>query len=76
MTQILVTIEDISMAKQMMSAIEKMKGVIHTSLCQGAETARPGARQHSERIMRMRGMAREAQKEAQNDERLSYLLRK
>ncbi len=76
MTQILVTIENVSMAAKMMSAIEKMKGVVKTSLYQADTPAVQEKKKYSPRIMRMRGIAKGVQHDAENDERLSYLLNK
>ncbi len=77
MTQIVVTIEDVSMAAKMMSAIEKMKGVIKASLYTNEiEIVEATKKEYSPRLKRMRGFAKDVKKEVTKDERLTYLLNK
>ena len=66
MTQILVTLEDNSIAPKIMKAIEMLKGV----------TSDPSAT-HSPRIQRLRGIAKGITKQQiKDDDRLAYLLNK
>ena len=79
MTQILVTIEDRSIANQLLKAIEKLKGVVNASLYEdvpAANHAKP-AETYSARIRRLRGIAKNISAEdIEKDERLAYLLEK
>jgi hypothetical protein len=78
MTQILVTLEDNSIAPKIMKAIEMLKGVIHTSIYEKPEdtTAAP-SQTHSARIQRLRGVAKGiTRQQMEEDERLAYLINK
>lgn len=78
MTQILVTLEDNSIAPKIMKAIEMLKGVTSISLYKKQEeaTSAPSAT-HSPRIQRLRGIAKGITKQQiKDDDRLSYLLNK
>ena len=59
MTQILVTLEDNSIAPKIMKAIEMLKGVVNISLYEKKEetTSIPSST-HSPRIQRLRGIAK------------------
>ena len=78
MTQILVTLEDNSLAPKIMKAIEMLKGVVHTSLYEKEEEITSNPTQfHSSRIQRLRGVAKGITKQQiEEDERLAYLLSK
>ncbi len=76
MTQIIVTIEDISIAAGVIQAIEKMKGVINTALYSEAQVEKEEEHKYSTRIQRLRGIAKGVQSEKENDDRLNYLLSK
>ncbi len=79
MTQILVTIEDVSIAARVMQAIAKVKGVMRTSLFQDVvteEKVRIKGLSHTARINSLRGIAKGVEKEVKNDDRLAYLLEK
>ncbi len=76
MTQIIVTIEDISIAAGVRQAIEKMKGVINTALYHEAQPKEKVEQRYSTRIQRLRGIAKDVHKEMENDDRLTYLLSK
>ena len=78
MTQILVTLEDNSIAPKIMKAIEMLKGVTSISLYKKQEeaTSDPSAT-HSPRIQRLRGIAKGITKQQiKDDDRLAYLLNK
>ena len=78
MTQILVTLEDNSLAPKIMKAIEMLKGVVNISLYEKKEetTSMPSST-HSPRIQRLRGIAKGiSQQLIEEDERLAYLLNK
>ncbi len=76
MTQIIVTIEDISIAAGVRQAIEKMKGVINTALYHEAQSKEKVKQRYSTRIQRLRGIAKAVHKEMESDDRLTYLLSK
>lgn len=78
MTQILVTLEDNSIAPKIIKAIEMLKGVAHISLYEKKEeTISTPSQNHSPRIQRLRGIAKGITKQQiEEDERLSYLLDK
>lgn len=76
MTQILVTLEDNSIAPKIMKAIEMLKGVVNISLYEKKEetTSMPSST-HSPHIQRLRGIAKGiTQQQIEEDERLAYLL--
>ena len=78
MTQILVTLEDNSIAPKIMKAIEMLKGVVNISLYEKKEetTSMPSST-HSSRIQHLRGIAKGIpQQQIEEDERLAYLLNK
>ena len=78
MTQILVTLEDNSIAPKIMKAIEMLKGVVNISLYEKKEetTSMPSST-HSPRIQRLSGIAKGiSQQLIEEDERLAYLLNK
>ena len=78
MTQILVTLEDNSLAPKIMKAIKMLKGVVNISLYEKKEetTSMPSNTQ-SPRIQRLRGIAKGiTQQQIEEDERLAYLLNK
>ena len=76
MTQILVTLEDNSIAPKIMKAIEMLKGVVNISLYEKKEeTTSTSSNTHSPRIQRLRGIAKGLpQQQIEEDERLAYLL--
>lgn len=80
MTQILVTLEDNSIAPQIVKAIEMLKGVVHISLYDKEEkeiVPNSSATVRSPRIQRLRGVAKDITKQqVKEDERLAYLLNK
>ena len=78
MTQILVTLEDNSIAPKIMKAIEMLKGVVNISLYEKKEeTTSTSSNTHSPRIQRLRGIAKGLpQQLIEEDERLAYLLNK
>ena len=78
MTQILVTLEDNSIAPKIMKAIEMLKGVVNISLYEKKEeTTSTSSNTHSPRIQRLRGIAKGiTQQQIEEDERLAYLLNK
>ena len=78
MTQILVTLEDNSIAPKIMKAIEMLKGVVNISLYEKKEeTTSTSSSTHSPRIHRLRGIAKGLpQQLIEEDERLAYLLNK
>lgn len=80
MTQILVTLEDNSIAPQIVKAIEMLKGVVHISLYDKEEkeiVSNSSATVRSPRIQRLRGVAKDITKQqVKEDERLAYLLNK
>lgn len=79
MTQILVTLEDNSIAPKIMKAIEMLKGVVHISLYDKEEkdVVANSSTAHSPRIQRLRGAAKGITKQQiEEDERLAYLLNK
>ncbi|MBE6273540.1 MAG: hypothetical protein E7097_06605 [Bacteroides sp.] len=78
MTQILVTLEDNSLAPKIMKAIEMLKGVVNISIYEKKEeTTSTYSNTHSPRIQRLRGIAKGiTQQQIEEDERLAYLLNK
>ncbi len=77
MAQILITIEDTSMADRLMRIIEKMKGVSRATFYPERNSEVSIAKKvYSPRIMRLRGVAKNVLQEAENDDRLNYLLSK
>ena len=78
MTQILVTLEDNSIAPKIMKAIEMLKGVVNISIYEKKEeTTSTSSKTHSPRIQRLRGIAKGiTQQQIEEDERLAYLLNK
>lgn len=78
MTQILVTIEDRSIANKLLKAIEKLKGVVNASLYEDHPVINQEKNgTYSARIQRLRGIAKNISKEdIEKDERLAYLLEK
>ena len=78
MTQILVTLEDNSIAPKIMKAIEMLKGVVNISLYEKKEeTTSMPSNTHSPLIQRLRGIAKGlTQQQIEEDERLAYLLNK
>ena len=78
MTQILVTLEDNSIAPKIMKAIEMLKGVVNISIYEKKEgTTSTYSNTHSPRIQRLRGIAKGiTQQQIEEDERLAYLLNK
>lgn len=78
MTQILVTLEDNSIAPKIMKAIEMLKGVVNISLYEKKEEKTATySNTHSPRIQRLRGIAKGiTQQQTEEDERLAYLLNK
>ena len=79
MTQILVTVEDRSIANLLLKTIEKLKGVVNASLYEDVPVANPAkpAETYSARIRRLRGIAKNiSTKDIEKDERLAYLLEK
>ena len=78
MTQILVTLEDNSLAPKIMKAIEMLKGVVNISIYEKKEeTTSTYSNTHSPRIQRLRGIAKGiSQQLIEEDERLAYLLNK
>lgn len=78
MTQILVTLEDNSIAPKIMKAIEMLKGVVNISIYEKKEeTTSTSSNTHSPRIQRLRGIAKGiTQQQIEEDERLAYLLNK
>ena len=80
MTQILVTLDDNSIAPKIMKAIEMLKGVVNISLYkeakEGKKTA-PSQQAYSQRIQRLRGIAKGiTQQQIEEDNRLAYLMNK
>ena len=80
MTQILVTLDDNSIAPKIMKAIEMLKGVVNISLYketkEGTTTA-PSQQVYSQRIQRLRGIAKGiTQQQIEEDDRLAYLMNK
>lgn len=78
MTQILVTLEDNSIAPKIMKAIEMLKGVVNISLYEKKEEkTSTSSNTYSPRIQRLRGIAKGiTQQQIEEDERLAYLLNK
>ena len=79
MTQILVTLDDNSIAPKIMKAIEMLKGVVNISLYKEAkeETTTPSQQVYSQRIQRLRGVAKGiTQQQIEEDDRLAYLMNK
>ena len=78
MTQILVTLEDNSLAPKIMKAIEMLIGVVNISIYEKKEeTTSTSSNTHSPRIQRLRGIAKGiTQQQIEEDERLAYLLNK
>ena len=79
MTQILVTLEDNSLAPKIMKAIEMLKGVVNISLYEKKEekTTSGSSSAHSPRIQRLRGIAKGiTNQQIEEDDRLAYLLNK
>ena len=78
MTQILVTLEDNSIAPKIMKAIEMLKGVVNISLYEKKEEkTSTSSNSYSPRIQRLRGIAKGiTQQQIEEDERLAYLLNK
>lgn len=78
MTQILVTLEDNSIAPKIMKAIEMLKGVVNISIYEKKEEKTAiSSNTHSPRIQRLRGIAKGiTQQQIEEDERLAYLLNK
>ena len=78
MTQILVTLEDNSLAPKIMKAIEMLKGVVNISIYEKKEeTTSTSSNTHSPRIQSLRGIAKGiTQQQIEEDERLAYLLNK
>ena len=79
MTQILVTLDDNSIAPKIMKAIEMLKGVVNTSLYKEVkeETTNPSQQVYSQRIQRLRGVAKGiTQQQIEEDDRLAYLMNK
>ena len=80
MTQILVTLDDNSIAPKIMKAIEMLKGVVNISLYKEAKegkTTAPSQQVYSQRIQRLRGIAKEiTQQQIEEDDRLAYLMNK
>ena len=85
MTQILVTLDDNSIAPKIMKAIEMLKGVVNISLYKEAKegtTTAPSQQVYSQqvysqRIQRLRGIAKGiTQQQIEEDDRLAYLMNK
>ena len=79
MTQILVTLDDNSIAPKIMKAIEMLKGVVNISLYKEVkeETTTPSQQVYSQRIQRLRGIAKGiTQQQIEEDDRLAYLMNK
>mgnify|MGYP003418502314 FL=1 len=79
MTQILVTLDDNSIAPKIMKAIEMLKGVVNISLYKEVkeETTTPSQQVYSQRIQRLRGVAKGiTQQQIEEDDRLAYLMNK
>lgn len=78
MTQILVTLEDNSIAPKIMRAIEMLKGVVNISIYEKKEEkTSTSSNTHSPRIQRLRGIAKGITlQQIEEDERLAYLLNK
>ena len=80
MTQILVTLDDNSIAPKIMKAIEMLKGVVNISLYKEAKegkTTVPSQQVYSQRIQRLRGIAKGiTQPQLEEDDRLAYLMNK
>ena len=79
MTQILVTLEDNSLAPKIMKAIEMLKGVVNISLYEKKEeeTTSGSSSAYSPRIQRLRGIAKGiTNQQIEEDDRLAYLLNK
>ena len=78
MTQILVTLEDNTLAPKIMKAIEMLKGVVNISLYEKKEeTTSCSSSVHSPRIQRLRGVAKGiSNQQIEEDDRLAYLLNK
>ena len=79
MTQILVTLEDNTLAPKIMKAIEMLKGVVNISLYEKKEeeTTSGSSSAHSPRIQRLRGIAKGiTNQQIEEDDRLAYLLNK
>lgn len=79
MTQILVTLDDNSIAPKIMKAIEMLKGVVNISLYKEVkeETTTPSQQVYSQRIQRLRGVAKGiTQQQIEEDDRLDYLMNK
>ena len=79
MTQILVTLDDNSIAPKIMKAIEMLKGVVNISLYKEVkeETTTPSQQVYSQRIQRLRGVATGlTQQQIEEDDRLAYLMNK
>ena len=79
MTQILVTLEDNSLAPKIMKAIEMLKGVVNISQNEKKEekTTSGSSSAHSPRIQRLRGIAKGiTNQQIEEDDRLAYLLNK
>ena len=80
MTQILVTLDDNSIAPKIMKAIEMLKGVVNISLYKEAKegtTTAPSQQVYSQRIQRLRGIAKGiTQQQIEEDDRLVYLMNK
>ena len=79
MTQILVTLDDNSLAPKIMIAIEMLKGVVNISLYKEVkeETTTPSQQVYSQRIQRLRGVAKGiTQQQIEEDDRLAYLMNK
>ena len=80
MTQILVTLDDNSIAPKIMKAIEMLKGVVNISLYKESKegtTTVPSQQVYSQRIQRLRGIAKGiTQQQIEEDDRLAYLMNK
>ena len=80
MTQLLVTLDDNSIAPKIMKAIEMLKGVVNISLYKEAKegkTTAPSQQVYSQRIQRLRGIAKGiTQQQIEEDDRLAYLMNK
>ena len=80
MTQILVTLDDNSIAPKIMKAIEMLKGVVNISLYKESKegtTTAPSQQVYSQRIQRLRGIAKGiTQQQIEEDDRLAYFMNK
>ena len=80
MTQLLVTLDDNSIAPKIMKAIEMLKGVVNIYLYKESKegtTTVPSQQVYSQRIQRLRGIAKGiTQQQIEEDARLAYLMNK